>query len=118
MVAFARQGLQDSQVGVLSDESRFLLAYEAAHSISLAAKPWHGYRSENRYLVFQCLQQTVGLDKTKCRVLDLCHQQRNPAVYQGHVEISTQLLQELIEVTTALISSVAALGSISGTDHV
>lgn len=59
MVASAKWRLQDVQVEGLSDEGRFSLAYGAAHSISLAAMRWHGYRSENRYLVFECLQYTV-----------------------------------------------------------
>ncbi|MDB4961554.1 MAG: hypothetical protein JWP01_1553 [Myxococcales bacterium] len=45
----------------LSFESRFDLAYNAAHAFALAALRFHGYRSENRYLVFQALQQTVNL---------------------------------------------------------
>ena len=52
MVASAKRRLQDAQIEGLSDEGRFSLAYGAAHSISLAAMRWHGYRSENRYLVF------------------------------------------------------------------
>jgi hypothetical protein len=40
--------------------SRFTLAYDASHSLALAALRAHGYRSEDRYLVFQCLAQTLG----------------------------------------------------------
>lgn len=42
----------------LSMESRFDLAYNAAHALALAALRWHGYRSTNRYLVFQVLPHT------------------------------------------------------------
>ncbi len=55
MLAAAKRQLRDAQVAGLSEEGRFLLAYGAAHGISLAAMRWHGYRSEKRYLVFQCL---------------------------------------------------------------
>lgn len=48
-------GLRDAENATLSLESRFDLAYNAAHALSLAALRWHGYRSENRYLVFQSL---------------------------------------------------------------
>jgi hypothetical protein len=46
--------LEDAANQALSIESRFDLAYNAAHALSLAALRWHGYRSENRYQVFQC----------------------------------------------------------------
>jgi len=112
MVASARRRLQDVQVEGLSDEGRFSLAYGAAHAISLAAMRWHGYRSENRYLVFQCLQHTIGLDKVKWRVLDQCHKVRNLAEYEGELEISDQLLKELIEITNEVVEIVEALGPI------
>lgn len=73
---------------------------------------WHGYRSDNRYLVFQCLQHTVGLDNAKWRVLDKCHKQRNLAEYEGHLEILPNLLEELIAITDELLKMVNALGSV------
>jgi hypothetical protein len=62
MIASAKVRLQDSQLTGLSADSQFYLAYSAAHALSLAAMRWHGYRSDNRYLVFQCLEQTLGLE--------------------------------------------------------
>ena len=53
--------LTDSKNATLSQESRFDLAYNAAHALSLAALRAAGYRSENRYLVFQCTQHTLDL---------------------------------------------------------
>ncbi|GMT41172.1 MAG: hypothetical protein IEMM0001_1907 [bacterium] len=119
MVASAKRQLQDSEVEGLSEESRFLLAYGAAHAIALAAMRWHGYRSENRYLVFQCLEQTAGLDKVKWRVLDKCHSARNLAEYEGHMEISAQLLKELIDITNELVKLVESLRNVRnvGSDH-
>jgi hypothetical protein len=104
MLKSARIRLQDSQ---------FSLAYGAAHALALAALRWHGYRSDNRYLVFQCLQHTVGLTNAKWRVLDLCHKQRNQAQYEGHLEVTPQLLKELIEVTKELLELVEALALIN-----
>src|SRR6476619_4275634 len=49
---------------------RFDLAYNAAHSLSLAALRWHGYRSDNRYLIFQTLAHTLKLPAEQWRVLD------------------------------------------------
>lgn len=63
------EGLQRSGEARLSDaanpglslESRFDLAYNAAHALALAALRRLGYRSTNRYLVFQILSHTLGL---------------------------------------------------------
>ena len=109
MLSSAKRRLQDSQVEALSEDGQFSLAYGAAHALALAAMRWHGYRSDNRYLVFQCLEHTVGLENAKWRVLDKCHKQRNLAEYEGHLEITPQLLQELIKVTRELLKLVEAL---------
>jgi len=53
--------LRDAKNRSLSIESRFDLAYNAAHSLCLAALRWHGYRPEHRYIVFQLLPHTLGL---------------------------------------------------------
>lgn len=112
MLKSAKRRLKDAQIDKLSEDSIFSLAYGAAHALSLAAMRWHGYRSDNRYLVFQCLQHTIGLENAKWRVLDKCHKQRNLAEYEGHLEITPQLLQELINVTEELLKSVETLGPI------
>lgn len=111
MAASAEIRLNDVKLGALSEESKFTLAYGAAHALSLAAMRWHGYRSENRYMVFQCLEQTVELETAKWRVLDQCHKRRNLAEYEGHLEIDTKLLEELIEITTELLGLIKGLNS-------
>jgi hypothetical protein len=73
--------LKDAQLDKLSLDSRFDLAYNAAHAFSLAALRWHGYRSENRYLVFQVLEHTVKLAPEQWRVLEQAHRKRNIAEY-------------------------------------
>lgn len=78
--------LRDAENATLSLESRFDLAYNAAHALSLAALRWHGYRSENRYLVFQSLTHTLVLDAAQWRVLDQAHNKRNLAEYEGDVD--------------------------------
>ena len=112
MLASAEIRLNDAKIDGLSQDSKFTLAYGAAHALSLAAMRWHGYRSENRYMVFQCLEQTLGLETAKWRVLDQCHKQRNIAEYEGHLEIDSQLLNELIEITTELLELVKDLGDL------
>ena len=112
MLSSGKKRLHDARLEGLSEDSQFSLAYGAAHALALAAMRWHGYRSDNRYLVFQCLEQTVGLENAKWRVLDKCHKQRNLAEYEGHLEITPQLLKELISVTEELLWLVDALGPI------
>ena len=109
MLASAKRRLQDAQLPALSEESRFSLAYGAAHAVSLAAMRWHGYRSDNRYLVFQCLEDTAGLENMQWRVLDKCHKLRNLAEYEGQLDITPQLLKELISITQHLIIQVETL---------
>jgi len=104
--------LRDAGIGGLSEDSQFSLAYGAAHALSLAALRWHGYRSDTRYLVFQCLQHTLGLSRSKWRVLDKCHNARNLAEYEGHMDVNPQLLKELIAITTELQMMVSALAPI------
>src|SRR5262245_52401146 len=79
--------LDDAKRDLLSLDSRFDLAYNAAHAFSLAALRWHGYRSEHRYTVFQCLEHTVKLPAEQWRVLDQAHRKRNVAEYEGHLDV-------------------------------
>jgi len=112
LVSAAVTRLKDVQLVGLSVDSQFSLAYGAAHALALAALRWHGYRSDLRYLVFQCLPHTLNLEKAKWRVLDRCHTRRNLAEYEGHLDIDTQLLQELIVIANELHGLVAGLGPI------
>ena len=59
LVASGKVRLIDAENSALSIESRFDLAYNAAHALALAALRQKGYRSSTRYLVFQCLEQTL-----------------------------------------------------------
>jgi hypothetical protein len=104
--------LNDAQNPANALESRFDLAYNAAHSLSLAALRWNGYRSESRFLVFQTLQQTLSLESAKWRVLDLCHGRRNLGEYEGRLEMDEKLLAELIAVTGEVLLRVEALGPV------
>ena len=112
LVQSAAVKLKDINLEGLSVDSQFSLAYSAAHALSLAALRWHGYRSDNRYLVFQCLIHTVNFDAIKWRVLDMCHNKRNIAEYEGHLEIDSQLLSELILISHELIRIVSSMGKI------
>ena len=88
--------LRDARNETLSIESRFDLAYNAAHALSLAALRKTGYRSENRYIVFQCLKHTLDLPSEQWRILDQAHRKRNLAEYEGHLDIDDALLNALL----------------------
>lgn len=90
--------LQDAKLESLSLESRFDLTYNAAHALSLAALRHVGYRSDNRYLVFQCLQHTLDLPSAKWRVLDQAHRKRNLAEYEGFTDVDESLVASLVRV--------------------
>jgi len=46
-----------------------------------------GYRSENRFLVFQVLPHTLGLPPATWRVLSKGHEVRNMAEYEGALDV-------------------------------
>ena len=101
--------LKDAGNASLSLESRFDLAYNAAHALSFAALRLHGYRSDSRYLVFQCLQHTIDLPSEQWRVLDQAHRKRNLGEYEGDLDIDEQLVEALIRVTAVVAKRVQAL---------
>ena len=90
--------LNDAELEELSLESRFDLGYNAAHALALAALRRLGYRSESRYLVFQCLQHTLDLPREQWRVLDEAHRKRNLAEYEGDADLDDQLVAALVRV--------------------
>lgn len=98
----ARAKLKDSRNKSLSLESQFELAYAAAHSFSLAALRSHGYRSENRIQVFQCLIHTTTLSPAQVRILSDAHNKRNLSAYEGEVDVTETLVSSLIEITEEL----------------
>jgi len=98
----AKARLKDAHNTSLSFASRFDLAYNAAHALALYALRQKGYRSDKRYLVFQCLAHTIDFDKTQVRIFSLCHDKRNLAEYEGYLDVDETLLKALLQATDAL----------------
>ena len=115
LVACAMSYLGDAKNRSLATASRFTLAYDAAPSLSLAALRWHGYRSDNRYLVFEVLEHTLGIKPPDWRILSECHQRRNLVLYEGALNVDDRILSALIEVTDRVFKAVDKLGLIPGT---
>jgi hypothetical protein len=88
--------LTDSEKNSNSIESRYDLAYNAAHALCLVALRWHGYRPTNRYIVFQTLPHTLGLGPEVWRVLDKCHSVRNLGEYEGDLNVDERLVADLV----------------------
>ncbi len=109
MLAMAQTRLSDAKLNKLSLEGRFTSAYNAAHAAALAALRWHGYRSENRYTVFQCLTHTLGWPANRWRVLDAAHQKRNLAEYEGYLDIEESTVAEMCALVQNLIADVQNL---------
>ena len=101
--------LRDALNKTLSLESRFDLAYNAAHALSLAALRWNGYRSSNRYIVFQLLPNTLGLGPEVWRVLSKCHDIRNLGEYGGDLNVDHRIVDDLIVACQAVASKVDGL---------
>ena len=88
--------LKDAENEANSLESRFDLAYGAAHALCLAALRHRGFRSSKRYIVFQVLPDTLGLGPEVWRVLSKCHDMRNRTEYEGTLDVDERLVADLI----------------------
>jgi len=95
--------LEDARNPALSVDSRFDLAYGAAHALCTAALRCHGYRASQRYIVFQLLEDTLGLGPKTWRVLSRSHELRNLAEYEGELNVTAELVEELIAICASLV---------------
>jgi hypothetical protein len=109
MVKSAHTRLVDAQNESLDPDSRFDLAYGAAHRLAVAALRHKGYRSENRITVFQTLVHTLGSDRSDIQIFLKAHNERNLAEYEGRMEIDEGLLTDLIRCTKRLETAVGKL---------
>lgn len=105
----AQVRLADARMPGLSIDGRFDLSYNAAHAAALAALRAHGFRSENRYLVFQCLEHTVNWPAARWRLLDRAHHKRNLAEYEGDLDVDEAFVAELLDVVQQLLEAVRLL---------
>lgn len=101
--------LRDARQSILSLESRFDLAYNAAHAAALSALRQHGYRSDNRYLVFLSLEHTLGFTPQQWMLLSQAHKKRNLAEYEGDLDVTQGFVDELIEHVQQLLAAAQAL---------
>ncbi len=74
-----------------------------------AALRWQGYRSGNRYIVFQLLPHTLGLGPEVWRVLSKCHDLRNLGEYEGDLNIDERIVTDLLAACRVVAAKVQAL---------
>ena len=104
--------LKDAEKQENSLESRFDLAYGAAHALCLAALRHHGYRASKRYIVFQVLPDTLGLGPEVWRVLSKCHDMRNRTEYEGALDVDERLVTDLIVACRKVADKIGQLPAI------
>lgn len=98
-----RARLHDASHASLALESRFDLAYNAAHALCLAALRQRGFRpANNRYIVFQVLPHTLGLGPEVWRVLNRAHTLRNQTEYEGVLDVDERFVQDLLKAVRAV----------------
>jgi len=96
LVRSAMARLKDAEKETNSVDSRFDLAYSAAHALCLAALRYRGFRPSKRYIVFQVLPDTLGLGPEVWRILSKCHDMRNRTEYEGALDVEDRLVSDLI----------------------
>lgn len=109
LIRSAEQRLRDAQNQDLSLDSRFDLAYNAAHALALAGLRHSGYRAEKRYLVFQCLAHTLATPAPTWRLLVKCHEERNQIEYEGMPNVNEVLVVDLVAAARELLARIREL---------
>ena len=105
--------LKDAENAANSLDSRFDLAYGAAHALSLAALRYRGFRpSKKRYIVFQVLPHTLDLGPEVWRVLSKGHDMRNRTEYEGVLDVDERLVADLITACRKVAANIARLSPV------
>lgn len=105
LLAGAEAQLRDSRNPSLSAPSRFMLAYNAAHALALAALRASGYRPSSaghRKIIFQVLATTADARAELWLALDKYHDRRNASEYEGAPPASTVEAEDLVKLTGEL----------------
>jgi hypothetical protein len=110
----AKEFVADSEKRMNALESRFDLAYNAAHALCLAALRHAGYRSTNRYMVFQVLPHTLSVRPEVWRVIARSHDVRNRGEYEGDFYADERLLADLIAACKVVAAALDQLPALTG----
>ena len=100
LFAISDRDIHESQTPGLGPEWRFDIAYNSALQSATAALAAAGYMAErqNKHMrTIECLEFTVGLDRTETGFLDMCRRKRHAAVYEQLGAISDQEAGEMVQ---------------------
>ena len=111
LIKSGKTRLIDAQNISLSPESRFDLAYNAAHALCLAALRKQGDRAKYRYIVFQVLHHSLGRGPLVWRILAKCHDMRNLSEYEGDLNVDERIVIDLIQAANQVLAAL-----VKGTD--
>jgi len=106
LVSRAETFLRDARNTGNGVESRFTLAYNAAHALALAALRSAGYRPSSaghRRIVFQVLEFTAEAPKALSLALAQYHDRRNRVEYEG-ASVSAMEMTDLVKLAAELQS--------------
>jgi hypothetical protein len=94
--------LKDAMNSSNSTAGRYMMAYAASHSLSLAALRANGYRTAqekgHRRLVFDLLPLTCGATKADALALYRAHEKRNAIEYAGDAAVTERETEDLVGV--------------------
>jgi hypothetical protein len=105
--------LADAANSSLALESRFDLAYNAAHALASVALRRLGYRAENRY-VFQLCPTRWASPHRSGGVLMKAHTVRNQAEYEGLMQAHERLVADVITAAQTVLAALSAAESPPG----
>ncbi|SNR84282.1 hypothetical protein SAMN05192560_1354 [Methylobacillus rhizosphaerae] len=96
-----KRNIEDSQVDVVSGETRFDAAYKAIMQCAMLGLWLNGYRTStsqpgHHQTAIQALSMTVGIDKSAIIVLNALRKQRNVSDYEGD-PVSDEVVIECIK---------------------
>ncbi len=107
--ALAERDLKDCQNIELSQDRRFLIAYQAALHCATAALAASGYRAargDHHYRPIQSLEFTIESDRKIIDKLDFFRKKRNTSEYDFAGAVSETELEEMIQLAHELKEAV------------
>lgn len=103
----AERFLKDASVTSVSDNSRFILAYQSIHSIAVMALRACGFKlrgTQNSHVrVIASLQFTLCIEPERIQYLQLLREKRNEEQYDGGTEMTEIILDETIKQAEELL---------------
>jgi len=106
LIRIAERDLNDAAVEQLSNDRRFLLAYDAALKLATVPLNCAGYETHGQghhWITFQVLPELMGQDLEPVSIyLESCRTKRNVGTYDRSGELSETDAAELLEETQAL----------------